>query len=155
MYTGFPHLEKFGEAYRYYCVPAVEQYRAANLCYNGDIWDTDCYKQLIERFPAIQTVMIGRGLLGRPDLACCIKGIEPTDTRQRIKDFCHEIYDGYLTIFSGEKDVCMHMKEIWANLGRSFEGSDGLLKKLMKAQTPSEFRFIQEQILDTLELSRR
>ena len=99
--------------------------------------------------------MIGRGLLGRPDLACCIKGIEVSDTRKKIQDFCHEIYDGYLSIFSGEKDVCMHMKEIWASLGRSFEDSDRLLKKLMKSQTASEFRYLEEQILDTLELSRR
>ena len=109
----------------------------------------------MEQFPAIDTVMIGRGLLGRPDLACCIKGVELSDTRERIRDFCHEIYDGYLSIFPGEKDVCMHMKEIWASLCRSFVGSDHLLRKLMKAQTASEFKHIQEQILDTLELSKR
>ena len=151
MYTGFPHLEEFRAAYQYYCTDGAP----ALLCYNGDIWDTDCYHRLVEKFPEIETVMIGRGLLGRPDLACRIKRIDVPDTRQRIKDFCYEIYDGYLSIFSGEKDVCMHMKEIWANLGRSFEDSDRLLKKLMKTQTASEFRHIEAQILDTLELSRR
>lgn len=181
MYTGFPHLEAFGEAYHFYCDsgivslarqsttdsgqstsaatdqrdPVDGQCFPTHLCYNGDIWDTDCYKRLMEQFPAVDTVMIGRGLLGRPDLACCIKGVELSDTRDRIKDFCHEIYDGYLSIFSGEKDVCMHMKEIWASLCRSFVDSDRLLRKLMKTQTASEFKHIQEQILDTLELSKR
>ena len=147
LYTGFPHLEQFQAAY--------EMSPVVRLCYNGDIWDTSCYANVMKHFPELDTVMIGRGLLARPDLACCIKGVPVSDTRGKIRLFCDEIYDGYLSIFSGEKDVFMHMKEIWANLGKSFENSDRLVRKLMKSQSPSEYRYLMDQIFDTLELSPR
>ena len=44
------------------------------------------------------------------------------------------------------------MKEIWANLGKRFEGSDKLLKRMMKNQNATEYQAIVRQIFDTLEL---
>ena len=164
MYTGFPHLEAFQAAYEVFAENDTDAANAASkasiapaarLCYNGDIWDTACYAEVMKHFPKLSTVMIGRGLLARPDLACCIKGVPVQDTREKIRAFCDEIYDGYLSIFSGEKDVFMHMKEIWANLGKSFQDSDRLVRKLMKSQSPSEYRYLMDQIFDTLELSPR
>ena len=164
MYTGFPHLEAFQAAYEEFAENGTDAANAASkasiapaarLCYNGDIWDTACYAEVMKHFPKLSAVMIGRGLLARPDLACCIKGVPVQDTREKIRAFCDEIYDGYLSIFSGEKDVFMHMKEIWANLGKSFQDSDRLVRKLMKSQSPSEYRYLMDQIFDTLELSPR
>ena len=164
MYTGFPHLEAFQAAYEVFAENDTDAANAASkasiapaarLCYNGDIWDTACYAEVMKHFPKLSAVMIGRGLLARPDLACCIKGVPVQDTREKIRAFCDEIYDGYLSIFSGEKDVFMHMKEIWANLGKSFQDSDRLVRKLMKSQSPSEYRYLMDQIFDTLELSPR
>ena len=164
MYTGFPHLEAFQAAYEVFAENDTDAANAASkasiapaarLCYNGDIWDTACYADVMKHFPKLSAVMIGRGLLARPDLACCIKGVPVQDTREKIRAFCDEIYDGYLSIFSGEKDVFMHMKEIWANLGKSFQDSDRLVRKLMKSQSPSEYRYLMDQIFDTLELSPR
>ena len=164
MYTGFPHLEAFQAAYEVFAENGTDAANAASkasiapaarLCYNGDIWDTACYADVMKHFPKLSAVMIGRGLLARPDLACCIKGVPVQDTREKIRAFCDEIYDGYLSIFSGEKDVFMHMKEIWANLGKSFQDSDRLVRKLMKSQSPSEYRYLMDQIFDTLELSPR
>ena len=164
MYTGFPHLEAFQAAYEVFAENDTDAANAASkasiapaarLCYNGDIWDTACYAEVMKHFPKLSTVMIGRGLLARPDLACCIKGVPVQDTREKIHAFCDEIYDGYLSIFSGEKDVFMHLKEIWANLGKSFQDSDRLVRKLMKSQSPSEYRYLMDQIFDTLELSPR
>lgn len=150
LYTGYPHLEAFQLAYDAY------QADPGRLCYNGDVWDMHCYQNIQSRFPAVEKIMIGRGLLGRPYLARLIRQeqeAEAGEIRKRLRAFHDEIYAGYLEIFSGERDVFLHMKEIWANLGRSFQDSEKLVRKLMKSRTPAEYKVLADQILDTLELS--
>lgn len=122
------------------------------LCYNGDLWNLECFRNITDQFPALNTVMIGRGLLAHPTLSCSIKGKPLSDPRRSLRSFLDEIYDQYLSIFDGEKDVVMHMKEIWCNLKMSFQDSDRLAKKILKSQTGSEYRALVDQVFDTLEL---
>lgn len=150
-YNGFVHLDAFEAAFQDYKAAG----RLNRLCYNGDLWDTQCWQQVHEQFPELETFMIGRGLLARPDLAGSIKGIAAADTRKNLRSFCEEIYEGYRSIFKGEKDAVGHMKEIWSNLGRSFQDSGRLVKKILKCQSPEEYRHLTDQIFDTLELSPR
>lgn len=139
-YSGFVHLDAFSKAYDLYR-DTIE-----TLCYNGDIWNIEKYHELISRFPAVEKIMIGRGLLSRPFLARQIKGLPVNDPAEKIRSFCEEIYDGYMSVFDGEKDAVMHMKEIWANLGASFSGSEKLIKKLMKCQSAADYKAITGQI---------
>ena len=189
MYAGFPHLDAFAMAYDALAnAPAddLQSSRINRLCYNGDIWNIQRYQDIRFRFPLVQNIMVGRGLLARPYLAWQIKSLEedtgsgkrvaagagkeadpavngqlsksilscsPQDLRSRLRGFCDEIYEGYLEIFSGEKDVCMHMKEIWGMLGQSFKDSEHLIRKLLKSKTAAEYHSLVNQIFDTLELS--
>ena len=146
-YDGFTHLEAFEEAYN-----INNGSLRPILCYNGDIWNMSCLEEVTSRFPDVSCIMIGRGLLARPDLACEIKGSSLPDVRTSLRNFVDEIYEGYLSIFSGEKNAVRHMKEIWANLGKRFEGSDKLLKRMMKNQNAAEYQAIVRQIFETLEL---
>ena len=158
MYTGVPHQEAFALAYDAY------ESTPGRLCYNGDIWDMHCYQNICCQFPAAEKVMIGRGLLGRPYMARMIRkendhevssADSPAWIRGHLRQFHDEICIGYLGIFSGERDVFLHMKEIWANLGRSFQSSEKLVRKLMKSRTPAEYKALTDQIFDTLELDIR
>ncbi len=169
LYKGFPHPEAFRMAYDSILKEAspdqTVHHEIRQLCYNGDIWDMRCYEDMHARFPSVETVMIGRGLLARPYLAWQIRSEEDAvpdadirtctsqQMRSRLRDFCDEIYQEYMVIFSGEKDVCMHMKEIWIHLGSSFRDSDRLVRKLMKCRTVSEYHALVSQIFDTLELT--
>ena len=147
------------------------------LCYNGDITDGESYRAILARFPALESVMIGRGLLARPYLAEVIKeqiskenigtqigvenGIstgnrEKTASRElkfRIRAFHDEIFDGYCSIFSGEKDAMFHMKEIWHYLGNSFSGSEKYIKKIKKAQSFAEYRVVVDAIFRELDIN--
>ena len=38
------------------------------LCYNGDITTVEEYERFCERFPTIEAIMIGRGLIANPGL---------------------------------------------------------------------------------------
>ena len=162
LYSGLPHFDSYGQAYQLYqefgrskrtINQSGKEFLPEVLCYNGDIWDIEHYQDIIRRFPETDTVMIGRGLLARPDLACRIKGISFPDTRARLRAFVNEIHDGYQEIFGNEKDTAMHMKEIWTHLGRSFQDSDRLIRKLMKCQTADQYQMLVSQIFETLALT--
>lgn len=58
-YKNTVNLDAFGQA--------VEESRHA-LCYNGDICTTEDYIKITERFPNVERVMIGRGILRNPGL---------------------------------------------------------------------------------------
>ena len=148
-YKGFPHLNAFSLA--------EDAFEGSNvpLCYNGDIYTTFGFKEMQERFSRTDRFMIGRGLLTRPDLAAQIKGCAPEDIRGHLRDFCDEIYDGYLEIFSGERDAVGHMKEIWSYLKDSFKESGAPVKKLLKARTAAEYKACVNQIFETCELTER
>lgn len=149
MYSGFPHLDAYALAEEAFAGSDVP------LVYNGDIRTLADYHDRAGRFPDTDRFMIGRGMLARPDLASQIKGCPPPDLRKALRSFCDEIYEGYRSVFSSEKDAVWHMKEIWANLRDSFDGSDALVKKLLKTQSPVEYNIYLNKIFDTLELSKR
>ena len=153
MYSGFVHTDAFALCYDRSSDQGL--FKPEAICYNGDIWDMDCYDNCIKKFPDISRIMIGRGLLSMPDLACLIKGVQLTDTRAALYSFCDEIYSGYLSVFSDSRDAVGHMKEIWIHLKRSFKDSDRLIKKLLKNQEPSTYSCLVSQIFETLELSDR
>lgn len=56
-YNNYPNLEAFSEAMEKSVNP---------LCYNGDIFTLENLKVLEQRFPQLEKIMIGRGLVGAP-----------------------------------------------------------------------------------------
>ena len=143
---------------------------STELCYSGDIVSLDCYHTIKEHFPALHNIMIGRGLLSHPGLAAQIKaGLSSADPsvcsaglsagfveyghvtgsleyREQLREFHDEIFAGFLSIFSGEKDAMLHMKEIWGFLGDSFADSDRILKQIRKSQSYAEYKVIVDEL---------
>ncbi len=109
-----------------------------SLCYNGDIVDKASFEQMKAAFPTIDKVMIGRGLFAKPGLISELKGEELPDINQ-IKGYHDEILEGYLEIFSGEKDALFRMKEHWSYLGNSFEEADKYCKVIRKTNHLQEY----------------
>ena len=60
------------------------------VCYNGDIFTKQDYDDLLGRFPAVDKIMLGRGIIGNPGLAEEIMNETETD-RKRVKDFHDEL----------------------------------------------------------------
>ena len=107
-YKGAIRLEDFDLA-----VSAIDQSKT-RLVYNGDINSMENFNLIKERYPSINSFMIGRGMFMHPSLAAQIKGVtmEEAEYRQRLKNWHDEILNGYLELFSGEKDAIFRMKEI-------------------------------------------
>ncbi|WP_438434999.1 tRNA dihydrouridine synthase [Gorillibacterium sp. sgz500922] len=122
-YNNTPNLEIFKDALEISKNP---------VCYNGDIFTPQAYKEFAARFPTVDTLMLGRGLLSNPGL---ISGI--TDTvridKSLLKGFHDQVYAGYKSVLFGDKNVLYKMKELWFYMIQVFSEGAPYVKKIRKS----------------------
>ncbi|MDO4188587.1 MAG: tRNA-dihydrouridine synthase family protein [Lachnospiraceae bacterium] len=98
--------------------------------YNGDVFTVADYQRIINDFPYLDAVMIGRGIIARPWLAAMIKG-EPFGGIDTFKSFNLELVEKYNEIMPGEKNTLFKVKELWVYMIKPFE--EGELSKSINA----------------------
>ena len=113
------------------------------LCYNGDILSKLQAEEIGNRYPQVQSVMIGRGLVADPGM---LSG--GTDAAA-LESFLSELLAVYEVEFGGSRNAMFRMKENWGFLHSRFAGSDKLWKQLRKTTDVSEFKFLSAQIIHT------
>ncbi len=138
-YKGKPRLDAFSYA--------MEE-SGHRLCYNGDICSAEDLQDRKERFPDLDRVMLGRGLLCNPFLIEMSKMADDVgrktaddaahdhmqEKKDRLYAFHQEILEGYIQIMSGDRNVLFRMKELWFYLGDCFTNADKYLKKIKKSE---------------------
>jgi len=103
------------------------------VCYNGDIFTGKDYKEFSAKFPSVETLMLGRGLLTNPGLISDI--LDNTKLEKKLlKDFHDKIYDDYKKALYGEKNVLYKMKELWLYMILMFSNNEKYLKRIKKAE---------------------
>lgn len=129
----------------------VSTHSRAPVCYNGDIVTIANYRDFVERFPEVDCMMIGRGLLRNPGLVSLIKhGIVPN--KEVIRKYHDKVYQDYQLVLFGEKTVLFKMKELWSYMIRLFCDSKKLEKKIKKAERLSVYEEVVESIFSELEI---
>lgn len=141
-YKGCPHRDVFGEGAK----------RSVNpVCYNGDLRSAGDYNRFREEFPAVEMVMIGRGLIANPFLAWQLKKdkttgqsfpngeLELTDKAAVLKAFHDDLYHHYQETMCGERNVLFRMKELWSYLIQLFQNGEKAGKKIRKSQNCKEY----------------
>lgn len=118
----------------------------APVCYNGDIFTPKIYHQFTERFPDIDCIMLGRGILLNPGLLQQLKTGKPM-TKEQLHRFLNRLVEAYQEDLSGDRPVLYKMKEIWFYLGNIFENHEKYSKKIKKANKLSEFEDAVNAIL--------
>lgn len=124
--------------------PRLEFFKAAlelsknPVCYNGDINTMADYKTLIHRFPKIDTVMIGRGLIRNPYLVHELKGNKEL-SKEVLKEFHDTIYAAYKQVISGDRNVLFKMKEIWIFMIDLFTDNTKYFKKIKKSERANDY----------------
>jgi len=116
------------------------------LCYNGDILSLEQAQQLQEKYPEIQSVMIGRGLIADPGMLS-----DGTD-KAALEGFMNELMAVYEVEFGGSRNAIFRLKENWGFLHDRFQGCDKLWKRLRKTTDAAEFKAISAEIFHTLPL---
>lgn len=141
-YGGTPHLEAYTEAKKQLSTP---------LCYNGDIVSSSSLERILTVLPAIDTIMIGRGVLQNPGLINelqgkpCLAGKSAAtageaDRLATLRAFHDELLEGYIKIMSGDTNTLYKMKDLWTFLSKSFEDADKHLKKIRKATRITDYQ---------------
>lgn len=108
------------------------------VCYNGDIFTKEDYDCFAERFPQVEKIMLGRGILRDPNLPGVIRGKEERDMR-RLRAFHDTLVKDYSEVLSGDRNLLFKLKELWFYLGNSFQNADRYLKLIKKAQHMPEY----------------
>lgn len=139
-YKNVPNLELFGEAVKGSRTP---------LCYNGDLFTQKKCREFRERFPEVDTLMLGRGLLVNPALVQELQGGESLE-KETLKKFHDGLCEAYEAYMSGDKQVLFKMKELWFYMGNLFADNKKYLKKIKKSQKLEEYREIVEHMFESL-----
>jgi len=113
------------------------------LCYNGDILSLSQAEATARKYPAVEAVMIGRGLVADPGM------LSGGTQIPALEEFLRELLEVYEVEFGGARNAMFRMKENWGFLHSRFEGSDKLWKALRKTTDVSEFKTLSSQILHT------
>ena len=122
------------------------KYSVNPLCYNGDILTIAQAEELQEKYPEIQSVMIGRGLIADPGM------LSGGTDKKALEGFMNELMAVYEVEFGGSRNAIFRLKENWGFLHSRFEGCDKLWKRLRKTTDAAEFKSITAEIFHTLPL---
>ena len=128
-YNGMPDLDAFALA---------AQNSRAPLCYNGDIFSKADLDAFAEKFPAVDRIMLGRGLIANPALARQLSDGEGISA-QSLRAFHDDLLGDYSSFNHGDKNVLFKMKELWAFMAHMFPDSKKQMKAIMKSQTLSDY----------------
>ena len=120
------------------------------LCYNGNLCTLEDIRNISEKYPQVNAVMSGRGLIGDPGL------LSPCGTTaSALENFYAELLETYKEVFGGARNAMFRLKENWRYLLCRFEGSEKLGKRLRKTTDLGEYRAITAEIFHTLPLKDR
>jgi tRNA-dihydrouridine synthase len=120
------------------------------IIYNGDITSVGGFREMKNRFPAINNWMIGRGLIADPFLPAMIKAdndVYPENRYEIFNSFHEELFSSYEEALSGQKHLLMKMYPLWEYFIQSFPSSPKGLKKIKKARNIDDYREAVNQII--------
>ena len=139
-YSGSVDMEMFA-----YCAENSKN----PVCYNGDICSLEDIERIKVRFPQVDSVMIGRGLIGDPGM------LTPGGTTvEALEGLFDAMLNEYLTAFGGSRNAMFRLKEHWGMLIHRFEDSEKLGKRLRKTTDLEEYKTITREIFRTLPLKK-
>ena len=114
------------------------------VCYNGNVTSIADAETIAAQFPAVESVMIGRGLVADPGMLC------GGTNRETLKAFLNELSDTYCRVFESKRNAIYRMKDNWHYLICLFEGSEKLWKEMRKSTDYDRFMAIANEIIETL-----
>lgn len=143
MYKNKPDLTMFGYALNESKNP---------VCYNGDIKTKADFEIIAERFPEIDSVMIGRGILSNPGLFGEIKNKGAID-KEIFKKYHQAVFDKFCEVYDGDTFILFKLKELWAYFANDFNDADKYIKKIRKSKKITEYIAAVEKIFSDCEFA--
>ena len=142
-YKNKPDLETFSYGY---------ENSSAKVCYNGDIFTDEDFQKIMQRFPDLDLVMLGRGILRYPGIIGLLKDGSRME-KEQFRNFHNDLYHKYKENLYGDKTVLFKMKELWSYMIYSFDYDSKIEKKIKKAQRISEYESAVRELFSKYTLS--
>lgn len=133
-----------GRAHREVMVRTLEQTNAP-VCYNGDIFSPADAAGVMAEYPALDALMMGRGLMADPALLRRIGGGDAA-SREELRQYHDALWGAYRARLGGDLNAIYRMRELWNYLSGSFLDTEQFLKKVRKAKTGPEYRAAVERL---------
>ena len=124
--------EAFAQAYEHCRCPLV---------YNGDLLRVADCREKERSFPALDGLMIGRGMLRNPGLIRELKTGRPAQ-QEEIRAFHDLYYQTWGAQAQGDRQLLCKMKELWAELILSFNDDGSYAKRIRKCNRAGEYEEI-------------
>ncbi len=171
-YNGNVHMDAFRLAYDRILNSAAARSGTEpglRLCYNGDIRTPEELRKLLQEFPGLHAVMLGRGILWNPQLPeQCLSLVQADNQEEaegasgrnqasspaekkpdlvRLRRFLNLLYDGYREEMDREGPALMKLKELWKYLMVFTGSTPGEMRPLWKTRTLAEYRDVVTMLL--------
>lgn len=128
-YNGVPDMNSFQRAYEVSENP---------LCYNGNIFEKQDYENILNDFPNLDSVMIGRGAVANPAIFREIKGGEKLKT-QELVSFTEKLIEMLRETLRSDVFTLHKIKELWTYMIKNYPDEKKIAKALKKANNISDF----------------
>lgn len=118
------------------------------LFYNGDIDSKDGINLILEKFPMLRGISIGRKLLSSPFIGKEFKQNETFSDQERMSlifAFHEELFSAYSEVLQGENQLLTKMKTLWEYFLP--ETDRKLLKRVKKASKLNQYTECMREIL--------
>ena len=122
-----------------------------SICYNGDIFTAESYHNIVNEFPEIDKVMLGRGILANPGLIGEIKD-NIFISKETFKEFHDEVFENYTILLNEDKNAMYRMKELWGYMSHIFTDNKKYYKKIKKAQKAKDYRQAVSSLFEEQEI---
>jgi len=135
-YSGEPDLDAFEAALPMSNHPVV---------YNGDINDAGFFQKLQERFPELDSWMLGRGVLMNPFLPSILKGAQPPsygNARAQLVAFHERLVGNILASGVTEHRLVARLKEYWGYFSKWFDEPANVWYEVSHASGSSDIRHV-------------
>lgn len=121
------------------------------ITYNGNLFTAIDIQKCKEQFPNLETCMLGRGIIANPGLIQEAENGKELD-KETFRAFHDEVYEGYRSIMSGDRNTLFKMKELWCYMETLFENGSKAAKKVRKADKCTDYEIAVRQLLRDCEL---
>lgn len=143
-YKGVPNLDMFRLG--------LEKSKCP-VCYNGNIFTKKDYEIFCQKFPGVECIMIGRGLVANPALLHSLSGDKETLNKKVFREFHDRIYSDYQELLSGDTNLLYKMKELWNYMIWMFSEAEKYNKKIKKSKKLKDYNRLIDELFDTQEIS--
>ena len=115
------------------------------LIFNGDLKNVKDIENIITKYPKLNGVMIGRGLLANPFLAENFLKNNSEFDKKRFLEFHNDLINGYLALYNNSDFMVLDkMKTFWTYSERDKK----VLKKIKKSKSLQEYAAFANMALD-------